>query len=149
MSSKMKSPLALGAALVGGLVLTGSAFAMQPLSTGYMVSASAVAEGSCGGDKKAEGSCGADKDKKMAGDKSKAEGKCGLERMDADKDGKVSKAEYTAAHKDGGGDFDGHDANKDGVLTADELKDHMGGAGSTGKTMEEGKCGEGKCGASA
>ena len=144
MSSKMKSPLALGAALVGGLVLTGSAFAMQPLSTGYMVSASAVAEGSCGAEQKA-----ADKDQKMAGDKAKAEGSCGLAKMDSDKDGKVSKAEYTAAHKDGTGDFDKHDANKDGTLTADELKDHMGGAGGTGKTMEEGKCGEGKCGASA
>lgn len=143
MSSKMKSPLALGAALVGGLVLTGSAFAMQPLSTGYMVSASAVAEGSCGAEHKA------DKDQKMAGDKAKAEGSCGLAKMDSDKDGKVSKAEYAAAHKDGTGDFDKHDANKDGTLTADELKDHMGGAGGTGKTMEEGKCGEGKCGASA
>lgn len=143
MSSKMKSPLALGAALVGGLVLTGSAFAMQPLSTGYMVSASAVAEGSCGAEHKA------DKDKKMAGDKAKAEGSCGLAAMDSDKDGKVSKAEYAAAHKDGTGDFDKHDANKDGTLTADELKDHMGGAGGAGKMMEEGKCGEGKCGASA
>ena len=112
MSSKMQSPLVLGAALAGSLVLTGSAFAMQPLSTGYMASASAVAEGSCGAEHKAG--------EHKAGEKM-AEGKCGMEHMDADKDGKVTKAEYAAAHKDGGGDFDGHDANKDGVLTRDEL----------------------------
>ena len=148
MSSKNKSPLVLGAALAGGLVLTGSAFAMQPLASGYMASASAVAEGSCGAEHKA-----AEAGDKMAGEKMAegkcGEGKCGLAKMDTDKDGKVSKAEYAAAHKDGGGDFDGHDANKDGVLTADELKAHMGGAGGAGKMMEEGKCGEGKCGAEA
>ena len=115
--------LVAGAALAGGLALSGSAFAMTDLASGYMVSAG---EGAKAG-----------------------EGTCGIEKMDTDKDGKVSKAEYTAAHKDGTGDFDKHDANKDGTLTADELKDHMGGAGGTGKTMEEGKCGEGKCGASA
>ena len=144
MSSKNKSPLVLGAALAGGLVLTGSAFAMQPLASGYMVSASAVAEGSCGAEHKAHDM------KAMGDDKMKSEGKCGMEHMDADKDGKVTKAEYVAAHKDGG-DFDSHDANKDGVLTADELKEHMGGAGGMGsnKLMEEGKCGEGKCGADA
>jgi uncharacterized low-complexity protein len=145
MSSKNKSPLVLGAALAGGLVLTGSAFAMQPLASGYMVSASAVAEGSCGAEHKAHDM------KAMGDDKMKSEGKCGMEHMDADKDGKVTKAEYAAAHAEGGGDFDSHDANKDGVLTADELKAHMGGAGGMGsnKMMEEGKCGEGKCGAGA
>ena len=87
MSSKMQSPLVLGAALAGRLVLTGSAFAMQPLSTGYMASASAVAEGSCGAEHKAG--------EHKAGEKM-AEGKCGMEHMDADKDGKVTKAEFLA-----------------------------------------------------
>ena len=143
MSSKMQSPLVLGAALAGSLVLTGSAFAMQPLSSGYMASASAVAEGSCGAEFKAAEKQAAEE---KAGHKM-AEGQCGMDHMDADKDGKVTKAEYAAAHKDGGGDFDGHDANKDGVLTADERGDHMGGAGGMGKMEAEGKCGAGKCGA--
>ncbi|MCC8363652.1 hypothetical protein LK996_11285 [Lysobacter sp. A6] len=129
MSSKMKSPLVLGAALAGGLVLTGSSFAMHPLASGYMASASAVAEGSCGAEHKDKMAA---EQKTAAGDeKMKSEGKCGMDHMDADKDGKITKAEYTAAHADGGGNFDGHDANKDGVLTADELKEHMGGASET------------------
>ena len=148
MSSKTKpTPFALGAALAGGLVLSGSAFAMQPLAQGYMLSSAEVAEGSCGGktaegscgSKGAEGSCGADKKAHSA------EGRCGLEHMDADKDGRVSRAEFAAAHQDDDSKFASHDTNGDGFLTAEELKAHMGGAG--GKAMEEGKCGEGKCGA--
>ena len=84
MSSKTSNPTAivLGAALAGGLALSGSAFAMEPLAQGYMLAGASVAEGSCGangpaakGDAKAkEGSCGADKAKmsaasdKMAGE---------------------------------------------------------------------------------
>ena len=145
MSSKMKSPLALSAALAGGLVLTGSAFAMQPLATGYMVSASAVAEGSCGADHKAAEAT------KTADTKAKAaEGKCGVAKMDSDKDGKVSKAEFAAAHDNDDSKFAEHDLDKDGFISAEEMKTHMGGAGGEGgKAMEEGKCGEGKCGASA
>lgn len=144
MSSKMKSPLALSAALAGGLVLTGSAFAMQPLATGYMVSASAVAEGSCGADHKAAEAT------KTADTKAKAaEGKCGVAKMDSDKDGKVSKAEFAAAHDNDDSKFASHDTNSDGFISAEEMDAHMGGSGGAGKMMEEGKCGEGKCGASA
>ena len=144
MSSKMKSPLALGAALAGSLVLTGSAFAMQPLSTGYMVSVSAVAEGSCGAEHKAAEA------KKTADTGMKAkEGSCGVAKMDADKDGKVSKAEFAAAHDNDDSKFAAHDTNSDGFISAEEMEAHMGGSGGAGKMMEEGKCGEGKCGASA
>lgn len=144
MSSKIKSPLALSAALAGGLVLTGSAFAMQPLSTGYMASDSAVAEGSCGADHKAAEA------KKTADTGMKAEeGKCGVAKMDSDKDGKVSKAEFAAAHDNDDSKFASHDTNSDGFITAEEMEAHMGGSGGAGKMMEEGKCGEGKCGASA
>ena len=146
MSSKTSKPtvLALGAALAGGLVLGGSAFAMTPLASGYMVSASAVAEGSCGADHKAaEGAA----DKKVAGDKTAAEGKCGMDKMDANKDGQISREEYAAAHKDGGGNFDSHDTDKNGFISAKEMEAHMGGAGGEGKAGMEGKCGEGKCGA--
>ena len=72
MSKQSSKPIALAvsAALVGGLALSGSAFAMTDLASGYLLGAShAAAEGNCGADKKAEGACG--------GDKAKGEGKCG------------------------------------------------------------------------
>ena len=115
--------LALCTALVGGLALSGSAFAMQSLPQGYLLSASAAA-----GEKAAEGKCGADK---KAG-----EGKCGIEKVDTDKDGKVSRAEFTTAHADKADKFDAIDTNKDGFIDTAEHKAHA-----------EGKCGEGKCGA--
>ena len=121
MSKQINKPLALavGAALVGGIALSTSAFAMTDLSSGYMVAAS-QAPGEAG-KKDAEGKCG--------------EGKCGIEVMDADKDGKVSSAEFAAKHDGDTTKFAAHDANKDGFITADEVKAH-----------KEGKCGEGKCG---
>ena len=131
MSSKTSKPTAL--ALGAALALTGgSTFVMEPLAQGYMVSAASVAEGSCGAEHK----------------KMEAEGKCGLEKMDADKDGRISKAEFAAAHDNDDSKFAEHDTDKDGFISAEELKMHMGGAGGEGgKAMEEGKCGEGKCGA--
>ena len=119
MSKSHQKPvsLALSAALVGGLALSASAFAMQPLAQGYLLSATADA-----GEKAAEGKCG--------------EGKCGMEKVDTDKDGKVSRAEFTTAHADKADKFDTMDANKDGFIDAAEHKAHS-----------EGKCGEGKCGA--
>lgn len=150
MSKQINKPLALavGAALVGGMALSASAFAMTDLASGYMVSASQAAgeaksgtdkkaaEASCGADKKAEGSCGGDK--KAAGEGKCGEGKCGMAHMDTDKDGKISSAEFAGAHKGDSSKFAAHDTNKDGFIAADEMKAHM-----------EGKCGEGKCGGSA
>lgn len=68
MSKQINKPLALavGAALVGGMALSASAFAMTDLASGYMVAASHAA---------GEAKCGADK--KPTGDKAKMEGKCG------------------------------------------------------------------------
>ena len=60
------------------------------------------------------------------------EGKCSMSMMDANKDGKVSKEEFTKGHD---AMFAKMDANKDGVLDKAEM----------GKMMD-GKCGEGKCG---
>ena len=119
MSKSNQKPvsLALSAALVGGLALSASAFAMQPLAQGYLLSATADV-----GEKAAEGKCG--------------EGKCGMDKVDTDKDGKVSRAEFTTAHADKADKFDGMDTNKDGFIDAAEHKAHS-----------EGKCGEGKCGA--
>ncbi|HEY5782595.1 MAG TPA: hypothetical protein VIT66_12105 [Lysobacter sp.] len=113
MSKQTNKPvaLAIGAALVGGLALSSSAFAMTDLATGYML----------GGEQAAKA----------------GEGKCGMD-MDANKDGKVSQAEFTAAHKGEESKFTILDANKDGSIDATEMKTH--------KARMEGKCGEGKCG---
>lgn len=142
MSKSNQKPvsLALSAALVGGLALSAPAFAMQPLAQGYLLSATADA-----GEKAAEGKCG--------------EGKCGMEKVDTDKDGKVSRAEFTAAHADKADKFDGMDTNKDGFIDAAEHKAHSEGKCGEGKCgadkktdakaeHAEGKCGEGKCGGS-
>ncbi|GAB3353674.1 HvfA family oxazolone/thioamide-modified RiPP metallophore [Lysobacter tyrosinilyticus] len=171
MSKQINKPLALavGAALVSGMALSTSAFAMTDLASGYMVAAShAAAEASCGADKKAaEAKCGADKnagEAKCGADKMAAEGKCGegncgakaLAMMDTDKDGKVSRAEC-AAHHDAM--FTKADTNKDGYVTpveADAMMKsmHEGKCGddkkpADGKAKMEGKCGEGKCGGMA
>ena len=111
--------LVAGAALAGGLALSGSAFAMTDLASGYMLSAG---EGAKAG-----------------------EGKCGVEKMDTDKDGRVSQAEFGAAHKGDTSKFAAHDTNQDGFLSADELKDKK----DAKKGDMEGKCGEGKCGGMA
>ncbi|HEV8695203.1 MAG TPA: hypothetical protein VGQ93_13625 [Lysobacter sp.] len=163
MSKQISKPLALavGAALVGGVALSASAFAMTDLASGYMVSAShAGAEAKCGADKKAEGSCGNKKtaeatcgaDKKAEGScgaskAAKAEGKCGegncggkmFEMMDSNKDGMVSRAECDAVHD---AHFKKMDANGDGMISRAEADAGM-------KAMNEGKCGEGKCGGMA
>ena len=145
MSKSKQKPvsLALCTALAGGLALSGSAFAMQPMTQGYLFSATAAhgdkaAEGNCGADKKAEGSCGADK---KAAEGKCGEGKCGMDKADTDKDGKISQAEFTAAHPGKDSKFADMDSNKDGFIDAAEHKTHAEGK------CGEGKCGEGKCGA--
>jgi uncharacterized low-complexity protein len=129
--------VAVGAALVTSLAATTPAsaaenpFAMSELSSGYLVAE--MAEGKCGAGMKMdkEGKCGAQQ-------KAVKEGKCGMENLDADGDGNVTREEFMQGHA---GMFSKLDANGDGVLDADEQ-----GAGM--KMMQEGKCGEGKCGAS-
>ena len=114
MSQKLCKPLALalGAALVGaaGAASAAPAFALVDLGSGYMLAA--------GG----EGKCG--------------EGKCGMNMADANKDGKVTRAEHTA-HADAM--FARVDTNKDGTVDQAERDAHR-------KAHREGKCGEGKCG---
>ncbi|MET0580714.1 MAG: hypothetical protein ABWZ08_01935 [Pseudoxanthomonas sp.] len=131
MSKSNQKPvsLALCTALVGGLALTASAFAMQPMAQGYMVSAAASAPDDKAADKTAEG-------------------KCGVEKADTDKDGKVSREEFGAAHPDKTADFDTMDKNKDGFVDAAEAKAHHEGKCGADKKAGEGKCGEGKCGGS-
>jgi len=135
MSKHSSKPVSLAATalLVGGMGLSASAFAMTDLAQGYLLSAgeaTKAAEGKCG-----EGKCG--------------EGKCGMARMDTDKDGGISKAEFAAAHGGDSSKFVAHDPDKDGYISAAELKAHQegkGGAMKADKAGMEGKCGEGKCG---
>jgi uncharacterized low-complexity protein len=145
--------IALGAALAGGLVLSGSAFAMEPLAQGYLLSASAgdkAKEGNCGGHKTADAKAG---DKAAmegkCGEGKCGEGKCGMEKMDTDKDGRISRAEFAAAHGGDATKFASHDPNGDGFISAAEMKAHHDakrGDKADDKAMAEGKCGEGKCG---
>lgn len=85
-------------------------FAMQPLNKGYMVADAG---------KMRDGKCGV--------------GKCGAAMMDENKDGKVSKEEFTKHHE---AIFTQMDANKDGFVDKDEM------AKMRSKAME-GKCGGG------
>jgi uncharacterized low-complexity protein len=85
MSKKTITPVAavVGAALVGGLSLSGMAnaaenpFGAAQLESGYMLLAGTDAEGKCGegkcGNKGGEGACGGDK----GGEGKCGEGKCG------------------------------------------------------------------------
>lgn len=105
--------IAVGSALaasLGGVPLVSAAdnpFAMQSLDRGYMIADSHKygekkgGEGKCGG----EGACG--------------EGRCGAAMADANKDGKITKEEWTAHHN---AMFENMDANKDGFIGKDEIK---------------------------
>lgn len=161
--SNTKKPvaLAIGATLAGGLMLSGSAFASTQLAQGYLLGAAQdtptaekAKEGSCGGDKtKKEGSCGGEKKAEgKCGEGKCGEGKCGIAKADTDKDGKVSRAEFTTAHPGKDAKFDSIDTNKDGFVDEAEAKaHHEGKCGADKKAGEkgaEGKCGEGRCGGS-
>ena len=128
--STIKKPVAIAvsAALAGGLLLSASAFASTHLAQGYLLGADTGAkavEGSCGGDKGAEAKCG--------------EPKCGMDKMDTDKDGKLSRAEFAAAHDGKDDKFAAHDPNNDGFISAEEMKAHHAAGGD--KAAGEGSCG--------
>src|SRR5690606_28127184 len=81
MSKSPAKPVALAVATaLGGLALSGAAFSMAPLSTGYMVAAQEA---------DAADATTAAKD---------AEGRCGMARADSDGDGRISAEEFAAAH---------------------------------------------------
>ena len=137
LSKKSLISVAIGstfAATLGGAPIASAAdnpFAMQSLDRGYMVAqADKMGEGKCGGTKGSEGKCGGMK----AGEGG------GMSMMDTNKDGKISKKEFTMHHD---AMFAKMDANKDGFIDKDEMakmKDGM-------VKMKDGKCGEAKCGA--
>ena len=140
----------LGAAVATGTLVAGSLFSMDAMAGGYMQDAKAkteASEGKCG-----EGKCGAG----MAAPKADHEGKCGMAQMDTDKDGRLSRAEFAAAHKGSDEKFADHDLNGDGFITQAEMdqahaamKQAREAKASDAKASSEGKCGEGKCGGSA
>jgi uncharacterized low-complexity protein len=130
MSSKIGNTLgvAIGAAFIGSLSLSqlaaaSPAFQASDLASGYMLAA--AGEGKCG------------------------EGKCGVEKMDSNKDGKVSMDEAKAAKM---ADLETHfkavDTNGDGFVDKAEMDAHH----ASMKKGQEASCGgdkkkaEGSCG---
>ena len=128
MSKSHVKPVALAACAAVGLSLSAGAFASQALAGGYMAAA------------------GADHHAKAG------EGKCGVANLDTDKDGRVSRTEFTAAHPDKAEKFATIDSNGDGFIDDAEHTAHKAAHAGDGKgdakAMGEGKCGEGKCGGS-
>ncbi len=157
MSQTQNKPLAqvIGTAVATGTLVAGSLFSMQAMASGYAATdASAIAaEGKCGGEGKCgEGKCGGDKAKRDAAS-GQATGKrqhapMTLAGMDTDKDGRVSRAEFAAAHAGKADKFAAHDGDGDGFVTQAELDAHHAQmkANKDAKAKTEGKCGEGKCG---
>ena len=159
--SQTKKPvaLALGAVVATGTLLAGSMFSMQAMAQGYMQDAGAkttAAEGKCGEGNCGEGKCGGDKTKRDAASgqaSGKRQHKPSVFRdMDSDNDGRISRAEFDAAHKGSEEKFGAHDGNGDGFITQAEMDAHHAkmtpkiAKESHGKMGAEGKCGEGKCG---
>jgi len=121
-----KTSLGLAAvALIGGLNLTASAFAVEALPQGYqLASADKAGEGKCG-----EGKCGASEAAGKTTKATTAEGKCGegkcgdasFARTDTDDDGRVSLKELLTVAPNGGVEFQAMDTNKDGFLSEGEV----------------------------
>jgi uncharacterized low-complexity protein len=130
---------------LAGLVLSGSAFAVQPLAHGYMLATShAAAEGKCG-----EGKCGSNEAKpaKASAAKKTAEGKCGegqcgdarFAATDTDNDARVSRAEFLAVVPKGTAIFAKKDVNGDGYISEKESYDSVKAAyNSNGKELPSG-----------
>lgn len=140
--------LAIGAVVTTGALAAGSLFSMDAMAHGYMQDAAktTATEGKCG-----EGKCGAGMmggDAKKPAAKANHEGGCGMAKMDTDEDGRLSHAEFDAAHKGKEEKFAGHDLDGDGFITQAEMDKHHADmkAKGDGKAKTEGKCGEGKCG---
>ncbi|HJW46664.1 MAG TPA: EF-hand domain-containing protein [Lysobacter sp.] len=100
MSRNRKTTAGLLGIALTGLALSGSAFAMHPLAQGYVVATSHGA---------AEGKCG--------------EGKCGdvhFAKGDADRDGRVSRAEFLAVAPTHIAEFATTDVDNDGFISSKE-----------------------------
>jgi uncharacterized low-complexity protein len=109
---------------LAGIVLSGSAFAVQQLPQGYMLAASHTgAEGKCG-----EGKCGGTETKTQA---KTTEGKCGegqcgdaiFNAIDTDDDARISRAEFLVVEPKGQAVFAKKDTNTDGYI--DEMESYL------------------------
>ena len=71
-----------------------------------------------------------------------------MAKMDTDKDGRLSRAEFDAAHKGSEETFASHDGDGDGFISQAEMDAHHAAKkdAKDSKAAGEGKCGEGKCG---
>ncbi|MCE6978201.1 hypothetical protein EI534_12540 [Pseudomonas frederiksbergensis] len=108
-------------ALVGGMNLASTAFAVEALPQGYqLASAEKAGEGKCG-----EGKCGSSDASAKA---TQAEGKCGegkcgdasFARTDTDDDSRVSLKEFLAVAPTKSEEFKAMDTNNDGYLSEAE-----------------------------
>lgn len=117
--SQSRKPLVL---LAGAAVAAGSLFSMDALAHGYMQDAKAPVA------------------------KDVHEGGCGMAMMDTDKDGRLSRTEFDAAHKGKEEKFAAHDLDRDGFISQAEMDKHHAAQKGDAKAPTEGKCGEGKCG---
>lgn len=130
--SRQRLPPACSVPYWWGMLLGGSAFAVEPLGQGLQLAAASAGEGKCG-----EGKCGSGGSAKTSA-KAGAEGKCGegkcgegkcgdasFARTDTDHDGKVSRAEFLAVAKDRAGEFDSIDSDHDGVISEAEAYEHL------------------------
>ena len=135
---------------ISAAIAAGSMFSIQAMAQGYMQDAPTAAKAA----KASEGKCGEGKCGGQKADAAKAdhEGSCGMAKMDTDKDGRLSRAEFNAAHKGSEEKFAGHDGDGDGFITQAEMDTHHAsmkqdkGDSAMKKMQAEGKCGEGKCG---
>jgi uncharacterized low-complexity protein len=134
MSKSHAKPVALAVATaLGGIALSGAAFSMAPLASGYMVSAQETVDPAPAATKDTEG-------------------RCGMSRVDTDGDGRISADEFAAAHAEKDPSyFAAMDTNGDGFVDKDEHDVHHAAQKAAGdkegdKAAHEGKCGEGKCG---
>ena len=146
MSQSNNKPVALvlGAAVATGTLVAGSLFSMQAMANGYMQDApkaeAKATEGKCGEGKCGEGKCGGSK---PADAKHAHEGGCGMAKMDTDKDGRLSRAEFDAAHKGKEEKFASHDLDGDGFISQAEMDAHHlrhrhdGRGGVIGQLLEE------------
>lgn len=107
----------IAVALVGGMNVASSAFAVEALSQGYqLASADKVGEGKCG-----EGKCGSSEASSAKAAEGKCgEGKCGdasFARTDSNHDGRVSLEELLAVAPAATEEFKAIDSNHDGYIS--------------------------------
>lgn len=139
MSQTQNTPLAqlIGTAVATGTLVAGSLFSMQAIAQPYAgpQATTMAAEGKCG-----EGKCGSGEKSKRDAASGQASGKrqhkpMTMADVDSDNDGRISRAEFAAAHPGKADKFASHDTDGDGFISQAEMEAHHA------KMSAEGKCG--------